>query len=155
LIEQYKPKYYKDLLFYFNENKDLDFYLIENGYKKYINNHYDVKNLIKSTRLFISKDEGKINGIFSLRKVLDDFSGERVYLKINSNDANIVEKLFTYLFWFLRKDLYIIVHKRSKYLDILRDKHFRFVKDNGKELVLVRPYIGRTENGNNHFGHRD
>ena len=61
----------------------------------------------------------------------------RYYIKQNSLNEKIADKLITVLLWNNNKDLYIKMKKSSKFYKVYRNKHFNFKGDRGTQTLLI------------------
>ena len=138
MIRQYKKRDKIHVIDFLNNHNNPDFYLTHNNTRIFI---YDGKNftlLLKdTTSLYLSEDKGDVDGIIMVWKAKGG-NVERNYIKINAKNISIAKKLLTVLLWHTNLDLFIKLNKRSSYIQILKDKKFRFFGGRGKQALYWR-----------------
>jgi len=133
-----KEKYLGTLLEFIKTNRDTDFYLTKNNKRIYIQTIKDLRTFLKSSdKIYIDEN---YQGIILLWK---GFGADikRYYIKLNAINKEIANKLLTVLLWNTNQDLYIKLNKKSKFLEIFKNKNFKFSGGRGKQILLYRKYI--------------
>jgi len=143
MVDKYNKKDFLFLLDFIKTNK-FDFYFTENNIRVNIDNDDNLNKLLKvSKEIYVSKEGEDILGIILLweSKGADK---SRFYIKIAAKDNNIAHKLLTMLLWNTTKDLYIKINKYSKFLEVFKNKGFRFIGNRGKEILMYHQYRRNT-----------
>lgn len=136
-----------------------DFYCVKDGIRLPLRENREI--LYKYIRFgdsVVYDDEGK--GLALITGIAD--KTKRRYIKILSRDNKVVNNILKLVSWnIFNTDLYIQVHKNSKFMSTFQHNNFYLHKDLGNELILVRkgrPYIyqnikelkGEIEDEHNH-----
>jgi len=67
----------------------------------------------------------------------------RKYVKILVEDETNANQLLKVLAWEIREDLYAKIKKNNPLKEILLENGFRYFKDRGKEVLLIKKYFSR------------
>lgn len=127
-----------DLLIYLKNNKDEDFYLTENNQRYYINDYYSLKKLLRNTtQLYISDTNKEVDGTILLWKSKGG-NVSRTYVKINSLNKEIANKLITVLLWNHGQELFIKLRKDSPFLELFKRHNFEWFHNRGSQILLKR-----------------
>ncbi len=118
-----------------------DFYITKDNLRLFIkeNKHLFFECLKKGDKV-IWDDE---KGIIFITGYSD--KAPRKYIKILTNNEELVGKLLKVLLWQTDCDLYAKVKKNNPIRRILQNNGFRFCGDRGKEILLCRKHIPQTE----------
>jgi hypothetical protein len=146
MVEQYRPRVFRDLLDFVKKYQNDNFYITENNERKIINDEKTLKKFLKETRsIYIIEDSGDVKGIIGIWKAIGIV--ERFYVKINAINDKTANNLITVLLWNNRKFLHAKIKKDSSFLNVFKDKGFEFRGDRGKEVLLVINNQFRKSNG--------
>jgi len=114
-----------------------DFYITQSNLRLFIkeNPHLLFKALKKGDKIVYGEE-----GIVFVTGWSDN--SKRKYLKVLSKDNNSADKLLKILLWKINTDLYIKIKKNNPLSEILKKNGFYFKGDRGKEILMVKKYIG-------------
>lgn len=120
-----------------------DFYLTKDNKRLFITELKDFKQLLSQSYNVLVHEDNDINGIVMI------WSGsggdkKRCYVKLNAIDSRVADRLLTVLLWYTNTDLFVKVKKGSQFLNVFRDKNFRFAHGRGKEILLIYKYREKT-----------
>lgn len=141
MIEQYKKEQFLDLYIFLKNNRNSDFYYTQDNKRYFINTKENLRSFLKRVNnVYLIQERGDIQGVIALWS--SEFNnGKRYFVKINALDNLIADKLLTIILWNFSKELYLKIHKFSKYLPVFYNKGFKFIGVRGfdnKELLLYR-----------------
>ena len=140
-VEKLNPRNTKNyiwLLNFIEENFDWDFYITEQNKRYYITDISSLKKLFKnSTDIYTSEDEIGYSGLILLWK---SFGGDkkRYYVKLIAKDREIARNLLTALVWNNNSEIFAKLRKDSPYIDVLKQRGFKFRGGRGVQILLKR-----------------
>lgn len=138
MVERLQKQYFKDILIFLKENRNPDFYFTDNNIRKYIIEESDLKYLIKTSKYhYCCLDRGDVIGIILVWNSIGN-NVSRGFVKLHAINEKIADNLLSVLLWNCKQDLYTKIKKNSKFLNIFRNKNFKFIGDRGKELLLLK-----------------
>lgn len=141
MVEQYKEKHFLDLFLFLKVNRNSDFYYTKDNMRYFIKTEKDLKNFLKEVNnVYVVEDRGDIKGVIALWSSISN-NGKRYFVKLNAENNSVSDKLLTVILWNFFKDLYIKIHKDSKFLSIFYNKGFKFAGfrgSNEREFLLYR-----------------
>lgn len=140
MVQKYIDKDFLNLLVFLKSNRNSDFYYTKDNIRIFIDSEKKLKTLLKESRnIYLIKEKGDVCGAILIWKSFSTLSKtERFFVKINSLDIKVGDKLLTVLLWNFSKELYVKLKKGSSLLDVFKNKGFRFIGDRGKEILLFR-----------------
>lgn len=142
MVITYNNKYYFDLLEFVKNNFSTDFYVTENNQRIFIKDKESLDKFLKTSSIvYIDKVPDGVNGVISLWKVVFD-NVKRNYVKLNAKTEKSANALLSTICWTYNCDLYAKIRKDSRFINLFKDKQFRFLGDRGKEVLLVRHKYG-------------
>lgn len=134
-----KKQYYWITEFLAN-NSSYDFYYTENNSRNYITDEKSVKGLFKNSEYIYYKEEnGECVGII-LVWIGEGGGKKRFYVKVNALSPKIAKDLLTVILWNSKLDLFVKIRKDSKFLQIFKEKRFKFIRGRGYQILLKRRY---------------
>ena len=148
MIRRFKNK--KEIEFdlvleFIKANLDEDFYLTSDNQRVYINTKKALKQLLRETAVaYVAEDQSDTD--YKGFAVLWKSKGgnvTRYYVKIVAKEEQTVKDFLTIFSWNHEVELYVKVHKNSKFLDTYKRQGFKFKGGRGKQVLLQRdkPYI--------------
>jgi len=137
MVIQYKTKDFTGLSEFVKNNLDDDFYITSNNQRLQIKDEKSLKIFLKESRnIMITEERGDVLGVIALWKSIGN-GITRYYIKQNSCDEKIADKLLTVFLWNVNTDLYIKIKKSSKFYKVFRNQQFNFKGDRGTQTLLV------------------
>ena len=131
-------KEYLPLLDFITNNINYDFYVTESNTRTYITDSLSLKKLFKNSEfIYTLEEKGDYVGIILVWKSVGG-GQKRYYVKLNSQNLYIGYKLLTLLLWHAEQDLFVKIRKDSKYLNLFREKGFKFYGGRGCQMLLKR-----------------
>ncbi len=117
-----------------------DFYITQSNLRLFIkeNEHLLFEALKKGDKISF----GLENGIAFVTGWSDN--SPRKYLKILSKDDSSADRLLKILLWNVKTDLYVKIKKNNPVLSVLQKNGFVFKGSRGREILLMRKYIGEN-----------
>ena len=142
---------YGELVQFFIENFDYDFYITESNVRLYMTDKSNIKKFFKQTATVLYKKErGDYKGVVGVWK--SEGGGKtRHYIKLNADTFNTARDLLSVLLWNFEKDLYIKIRKDSKFVSAFKNKGFRFKGGRGCQILLYRKYIPKRKTNERNF----
>ena len=142
---------YGELVTFFTDNFDYDFYITCDNVRLYMTDKINIKKFIKQTTLILCKKErGNYKGLISVWK--SNGGGKtRYYVKIAATNFNTAKDLLTALLWAFERDLYIKIRKDSKFVSAFKNKGFRFNGGRGCQILLYRKYVAKRKTNERNF----
>jgi len=142
---------YEELVTFFIENFDYDFYITENNVRLYMTDRYNINKFFRQTATsFYKKEKGDYVGVIGVWK--SDGGGKtRYYIKLTADKFNTAKDLLSVLLWNFEKDLYIKIRKDSKFVSAFKNKGFRFKGGRGCQILLYRKYIPKRKTNERNF----
>lgn len=138
MIEKYKYRE-QDLFNAFliaKEFADNDFYLTENNQRTAITDSYILKSFFKQcSDIYITDTDSK--GFICVWKSKSE-TGERKYVRIVADNKETAKNLLTLILWHYPNELFVKLNKDSKFLNVYRNKGFKFSGDRGSQLLLKK-----------------
>ena len=133
-----KKSEYGFLLEFLIEHSDYDFYFTEDNNRIYVTDLKSLKKLLKNTsKIYIQKEKDDYIGCVLILKSFDKVQ-PRYYIKVCAKSTKIAKDILTVLLWDSKKELFIKLRKDSKFLNIFKEKGFRFQGSRGVQILLNR-----------------
>lgn len=124
-------------------NENYDFYFTEANTRYYVTDIPSLKKLIKSSVCAYGlKERGDYQGIALIWKGIGE-NKVRHYIKLSATNSKVARDLLTVLLWNSNKDLFVKIKKDSQFLNVFKQKGFKFIASRGIQLLLYRKYIPR------------
>lgn len=119
-----------------------DFYITKENLRLFLQENEELlfEALKKGDKIAFSEEDG----IVYVTGYSDNFP--RKYLKILSKDLTSADRLLKILLWNLKTDLYVKIKIKNPILSVLQKNGFIFKGSRGREILLMRKYIG-DDNG--------
>ena len=144
MIEQFpisKRNEYYYLLEFLNDNYDPDFYFVKNNTRIFINDVKNLRELIKTSNyVYCQKEKGLYTGIILVRRSKKDLD-DRYYVKLIAKDAKTAKDLLTILTWNSTSALYAKVRLNNKFMNVFKNKGFRYFNSLGSQVIFKRDHI--------------
>ena len=138
-----KPLYYnckkhKDemgaILDFLKRNREPDFYLTKNNQRLYVNDSKTLRKFLKEciiTYVHRDRETGEVTGVVSVWKGIGGTT-KRFYIKMSALNSDVIRDVLIVLFWRTNFELYAKLRKDSPFLNILRNKGFKWFHGRGK-----------------------
>ena len=131
-------KHFIDLLLLVSENSNYEFYITEDNNRLTVKDRLSVTKLFKNVTIaYISEQDTILDGIMLVWQSIGG-NVKRNYVKFNVLNKKVAENLLNTLVQDYKGKLYIKIKKDSSYLELFKDKDFRFCHDRGRELLLMK-----------------
>ena len=138
-FDKHKKEEYDFILDFLKNNFNYDFYITHNNVRNYISDMSNLKMFLKECKnVFVLQEDENFKGLISIWESTSDF--QRNYIKINALNKDACNKLLTVLLWNTKKDLYIKLRKDSNYIEVFKNKGFKFQGGRGCQILLKRKY---------------
>lgn len=129
------------LLDFIGEHNNYDFYYTQDNNRIYITDLRSLKKLLRnSLYVYVKKEKGDILGVILAWKSIGG-GVTRFYVKILANSSKTAKDLLTVLLWNSDRDLFVKIRKDSKFLNVFKEKGFRFCGARGIQILLNRKSI--------------
>jgi len=115
-----------------------DFYITKNNLRLFIKENSDLlfECLKRGDKIAFNE-----KGIILLYGFAD--KAPRKYVKILTEDNDTANHLLKILAWNIKEDLFAKIKKNNPLKEILEKNGFRYFKDRGKEVLLIKKYFSR------------
>ena len=132
---------YNELLEFIDNQRNPDFYFLQDNARYYITDIGSLKTFIKSCSCaFVSKYKEDYKGlIFVCKSKVNEQTQYEVKIVANSN--RIAKDLITILLWNFNRDLIVWFRNNNKLLYAFKEKGFRFVREQGVQILLNRKAV--------------
>jgi len=125
------------LLEFIREEFDYDFYYTFENSRIYSSTLTELKTFLHACRnIYVFCDRGDYKGIIMLWKSMGG-GKERCYVKIRAQNDDIARNLLTVLLWNIKDEIFAKIRKDNKYLQVFKNKGFRFIGGRGIQVLLM------------------
>ena len=119
-----------------------DAYITKNNLRLFLRENPDllIEGIKKGDKIVYEEDKGFVY-LFGWSD-----NGFRKYAKVLSINEDVTNRLLKNLAWNIKEDLYAKIKKVNPLKETLEKNGFRYFKDRGKEVLLVKRHFQRRAN---------